>query len=204
MNVEPQSRDILMRLFLLFVFSALLVACPEPEDFTLSIVNDSGEIRYQDGPIVGLRTLEMERSGEWEFIRSNGAFLCLRTCGEAGPVECAMGDAPFFPPQVHALLPGDSLDETRSGSGWIVTADLFGECAQKIALEGLLRTTVCHSAEAIFVSDESPVDPPAESGLVGDGSEETTIQDPTCETFEFELPAEENIVELVLTDDVSA
>ena len=85
-----------------------------------------------------------------------------------------------------------------------MTADLLGECARKIPLEGPMRTTVCHSAEAVLVADESPVEPPSESGLVGDGSEETVIQDPTCETFEFELPAEENIVELLLTGDVAA
>ena len=192
-----------MRFFLLFVFSTLLVACPEPEGFTLSIVNDS-EIRYQDGPFSGQRGLEIQRNGEWGSVTSNGEFSCLRTCGTPGPVECVMGAAPFFPPQVHALLPGDSLDETRSGSGWVVTVDLFGDCVRKIALEGLLRTTVCHSAEAIYLADESPVEPPSESGLVGDGSEETVIQDPTCETLEFELPADENTVELLLTGDVAA
>lgn len=193
-----------MRFLFLFAFSTLLVACPEPEDFNLSIVNDSSEIRYQDGPVVNQRSFDIQRSGEWEAITSSGAFLCIRTCGDPGPVVCALGDMPFFRPQVHALLPGGSLDETFSGSGWILGSDLLGECVRKIPLKGLLRTTVCHSADAIHVDDDSPVAPPTESGLVGDGSEETVIQDPTCETFEFELPSADNTVELRLTVDVAA
>jgi hypothetical protein len=44
----------------LFFFSTLLVACHDPEDFNLSIVNDSSEIRYQDGPVVNQRSFDIQ------------------------------------------------------------------------------------------------------------------------------------------------
>ena len=81
---------------MLLLLPTLLVACPEPEPFDVSIVNNSSDIQYMDGPRSGGQSFEIDRDGEWKNVTPNGAFLCLRTCGQPGPVVCAMADIAVF------------------------------------------------------------------------------------------------------------
>ncbi len=167
-----------------------LSACVEPPPFDITITNGGAVTTYLNagegsGVLVGL---QQEIAGEWRFLTSSLAFMCMERCGVPGQVVCADAAAEML--VSHALLPGDSTMKSFDGEWWFET-DLG--CAKRADLAGPMRATVWHDDE-IVDGNGDPVPEPTSSGVVGSGGNEVLLVEAVAEEFEFDLTGGDPVV----------
>ena len=181
---------------LLFIFTS----CVAPNPFTITMTNESGEGLFLSLPVFG--SLQLEVDGEWKHVYENPGFACMRVCGQAGPVDCILGagDAPFLQ-QTYALLPGDGVSTDYDGVAYIEANELGSSCLKQVPLEGAVRVHSCRSPEALWLVDETPVELPETSGVVGaeaSADDASALVDPDCSPLEFSLAPGETQVSIQL------
>jgi|GEM_PF-2565757 len=160
----------------------LLAACTvAPVEITIENAGDSARfISAYDEPEV---FVEEQTATGWRGLASSVALLCIEQCGQPGMIVCA-DVAP--PDGAWVLLPGDSTTVTFEGEQWIRRDNGLTACADRTALTGNARFTVCHGTGA-ETFDGGALDAPAESGRVGGEPDFVQLIDSVCDTFEFDL-----------------
>ncbi len=179
-----------LALSLSLLATVVLSACPEPAPFDITITNSGTVTTYLNaGEGSGvLVSLQQEIRGEWRFLASSPAFMCIERCGVPGQVVCADVAAELL--VAHALLPGDSTTKTFEGERWYET-DLG--CAKRADLAGPLRATVWHDDEIVDMNGD-PVAEPTESGPMGSGNSEVMLAEGVAQEFDFDLTGRSQVV----------
>ena len=137
-------------------------------------------------------TLSEHVDGQWRPVASSKHAMCASVCAEPGQIACA---SIFQIPSVYGLLEGDSVELELGGEAWVMVDDpLRGQCMRPTSLGGSLQLEVCHSAAAQTWSEEEIIEAPAQSGVIDDGGEGALLVDAVCETVEFSVVADDELV----------
>lgn len=197
-----------LRFLVLLVLGVLLAfgsssACgdpPEGEENTFNVTeptNDDIEVEFvlendtdaavfiQQATFPSPGWLDVQRDGEAITIREDHCSL-PRHCDEPGAIDCGM-----MPPYVDELSAGESVSLQWEGAEYVVVGDDDDPCyeEQTVDPDELLEAQFCYGYEHPDHPDgESPgdEDPGAQAPA--------HLEDPVCETLEFEPGSTEELV----------